>query len=89
MCFKLLFYKIFIAKRDSMSKKIPIGKDDLKEVIEQDYYYVDKTDIIEKLLIGKTVEFEFDDKTTYQDYSNLSNSNKILNLLLASGYLTV
>ena len=72
-----------------MSKKIPIGKDDLKEVIEQDYYYVDKTDIIEKLLIGETVEFEFDDKTTYQDYSNLSNSNKILNLLLASGYLTV
>ena len=33
-----------------MTKKIPIGKDDLKEVIEQDYYYVDKTDIIEKLL---------------------------------------
>ena len=45
--------------------------------------------LIEKLLLREIIEFEFDDKTTYQDYSDLSNSNKILNLLLASGYLTI
>ena len=33
-----------------MIKKVPIGRDDFKEVIEQGYYYVDKTDIIDKLL---------------------------------------
>lgn len=33
-----------------MLKKIPIGVDDFKELIEKDYYYVDKTDIVEKLL---------------------------------------
>ena len=45
--------------------------------------------LIEKLLLGEDVELEFDDKTTYQDYGDLSNSNKIMNLLLASGYLTI
>ena len=31
-------------------KKIPIGVDDFKKIIESNYYYVDKTDIIEEIL---------------------------------------
>ena len=31
-------------------KKIPIGRDDFKDIIEKDFYYVDKTKIIEKIL---------------------------------------
>ena len=30
-----------------MDKKLPIGYDNFKEVIEKDLYYVDKTHIIE------------------------------------------
>ena len=45
--------------------------------------------LIEKLLLGETVEFEYNDKTTYQDYNDLADSDSIFNLLLASGYLTI
>ena len=31
-------------------KKIPIGRDNFKDIIEQNYYYVDKTKLIEELL---------------------------------------
>ena len=31
-------------------KKIPIGRDDFKDIIEKGYYYVDKTKIIEDVL---------------------------------------
>ena len=44
---------------------------------------------IEKLLLGDKIEFIYNDKTTYQDYSNLNDGNSIFNLLLASGYLTI
>ena len=33
-----------------MLKKLPIGKDDFKDIIENNFYYVDKTDKIDKLL---------------------------------------
>lgn len=36
-----------------MDKKLPIGYDNFKEVIEKDLYYVDKTHIIEELLDNK------------------------------------
>ena len=36
-----------------MNKKLPIGYDNFKEVIEKDLYYVDKTHIIEELLDNK------------------------------------
>ena len=36
-----------------MVKKVPIGRDDFKEVIEENLYYVDKTRIIEELLDKK------------------------------------
>ena len=36
-----------------MPKALPIGRDDFKEVIEEDLYYVDKTSIIEELLSKK------------------------------------
>ena len=45
--------------------------------------------LIEKLLLGELVEFIYNDKTTYQDYSDLNDSDSIFNLLLASGYLTL
>ena len=44
---------------------------------------------IEKLLLGESLEFIYNDKTTYQDYSDYNDSDKILNLLLDSGYLTI
>ena len=31
-------------------KPLPIGIDDFKTIIEEDYYYADKTEMIEKLL---------------------------------------
>ena len=31
-------------------KKLPIGRDNFKDIIEGDFYYVDKTKIIEELL---------------------------------------
>ena len=36
-----------------MDKKLPIGYDNFKEVIEKDLYYVDKTHVIEELLDNK------------------------------------
>lgn len=33
-----------------MLKKIPIGRDDFKDIIERNAYYVDKTNIIGDLL---------------------------------------
>lgn len=38
-----------------MVRKVPIGRDDFKEVIEEDLYYVDKTSIIEELLEKKNM----------------------------------
>lgn len=35
-------------------KPLPIGRDDLKDIIEEGCYYVDKTKIIEELLESKT-----------------------------------
>ena len=31
-------------------KKLPIGRDNFKDIIEGDFYYADKTKIIEELL---------------------------------------
>lgn len=36
-----------------MEKKLPIGYDNFKEVIEKDLYYVDKKHVIEELLDNK------------------------------------
>ena len=33
-----------------MLKKLPIGMDNFKDIIEKDYYYVDKTNVIEEIL---------------------------------------
>ena len=44
---------------------------------------------IEKLLTGKSVEFIYDEHVTYKNYNTLNSINNILNLLFASGYLTV
>ncbi|MGL5229254.1 MAG: AAA family ATPase [Cetobacterium sp.] len=33
-----------------MKKKLPINIDDFKEIIERNYYYVDKTDFIDEIL---------------------------------------
>lgn len=45
--------------------------------------------VIEKLLVGSSVEFIYNDKVTYLDYNNLKSVNNILNLLFVSGYLTI
>ena len=31
-------------------KKLPIGRDNFKEIIEEEFYYVDKTKMLEELL---------------------------------------
>ncbi len=33
-------------------KKLPVGIEDFKEIIEKDYYYVDKTAFISDLIAG-------------------------------------
>ena len=37
-------------RNEEIMKKIPIGRDNFKDIIEQDFYYVDKTKMIEELL---------------------------------------
>ena len=44
---------------------------------------------IEKLLTGASVPFIYDEHVTYKNYNTLNSVNNILNLLFASGYLTV
>ena len=44
---------------------------------------------IEKILLGETIEFIYNDKTKIADYNDLNDSDSIFNLLLASGYLTI
>ena len=44
---------------------------------------------IEKLLIGKSIPFIYDEHVTYKNYNTLNSANNVLNLLFASGYLTV
>ena len=44
---------------------------------------------IEKLLTGKSIPFIYDEHVTYKNYNTLNSINNILNLLFASGYLTV
>ena len=45
--------------------------------------------IIEKLLLGEYVKININEQITYKNYSELSNLNNILNLLLMSGYLKI
>ena len=33
-------------------KKLPVGIEDFSELMEQDFYYVDKTNLIKELLAG-------------------------------------
>ena len=44
---------------------------------------------IEKLLTGKSIPFIYDEHVTYKNYNILNSVNNVLNLLFASGYLTV
>ena len=45
--------------------------------------------IFEKLLLGESVDFIYDEKVTYLDYNDLNSLDNILNLLFISGYLTI
>ena len=45
--------------------------------------------IFEKLLLGESVGFIYDEKVTYLDYNDLNSLDNILNLLFISGYLTI
>jgi len=44
---------------------------------------------IEKLVEGEFLQFEYNDKITYQDFDNYDNLNNILNIMFSSGYLTI
>lgn len=70
-----------------MSKKIPIGLSEFKEIITQDYYYVDKTLLIQELLssgtkvtlftrprrFGKTLNM-----TMLRDFFDITQENSLL-----------
>ena len=44
---------------------------------------------LEKLALGNSLTFTYDDKITYQDFNDYNNINTILNIMFSSGYLTV
>ena len=44
---------------------------------------------LEKLLTGKSIPFIYNDQVTYKNSDTLNSVNNILNLLFASGYLTI
>ena len=44
---------------------------------------------LEKLVLGETLEFKYNDKITYQDFDNYNSLNTILNVMFSSGYLTI
>ena len=37
-----------------IQKTLPIGIDDFKKIVEEDYYFIDKTEMIKDLLTYKT-----------------------------------
>ena len=45
--------------------------------------------VFEKLLLGESVDFTYNEKITYLDYNDLKSLDNILNLLFISGYLTI
>ena len=45
--------------------------------------------VFEKLLLGESVDFIYNEKVTYLDYNDLNSLDNILNLLFISGYLTI
>ena len=45
--------------------------------------------VFEKLLLGESIEFTYNEKVTYLDYNDLKSLDNILNLLFISGYLTI
>jgi len=44
---------------------------------------------IENLVEGDFLQFEYNDKITYQDFDNYDDLNNLLNIMLSSGYLTM
>ena len=44
---------------------------------------------LEKLVLGETLEFTYNDKITYQDFDNYNSLNTILNVMFSSEYLTI
>ena len=44
---------------------------------------------LEKLVLGETLEFKYNDKITYQDFDNYNSLNTILNVMFSSEYLTI
>ena len=44
---------------------------------------------LEKLVLGETLEFTYNDKITYQNFDNYNSLNTILNIMFSSGYLTI
>ena len=45
--------------------------------------------VFEKLLLGESIDFTYNEKVTYLDYNDLKSLDNILNLLFISGYLTI
>ncbi len=45
--------------------------------------------LIEKLVLGESLDFTYNDKITYQDFDDYDNLNTVLNIMFSSGYLTM
>lgn len=50
---------------------------------------LDNKEVIEKLMQGKSIAFDYDKSITYESFTDVKNQNNLFNLLLVSGYLTL
>ena len=61
-------------------KPLPVGIDDFRKIIEEDYYYLDKTKMIEDILLDKAEVTLFTRPRRFGKTLNMSMLNYFLNL---------
>ena len=50
---------------------------------------IENKEVIESLLKGESIVFDYDKSVTYESFTTPNNLNNLLNLLLVSGYVTL
>ena len=61
-------------------KPLPVGIDDFRKIIEEDYYYLDKTKMIEDILLDKAEVTLFTRPRRFGKTLNMSMLNYFFNL---------
>ena len=82
---KLLAYWVNTSGNELVIDLIKNADKTKDNVLEKDNVKI----TIEKLLSGESVDFIYNDKITYLDFKDRNMKNNVLNLLFASGYLTI